>query len=103
MANKHTPGPWIVLGEGTEIWTDGENRASHFLAETVGSKSMAIALQGLANARLIAAAPDLLASLEECVAHLHCPAHFKPGGDRACETCARYERARVALAKARDE
>lgn len=52
----HTPGPWEVQDDcATSIWAGG-----HYIAETY--------TDGEANARLIAAAPDLLAALEAIVA-----------------------------------
>ena len=61
---KHTPGPWAVVGtnieqieEGVEIATVSEYRT--------------MTLRQSANARLIAAAPDLLAALREADTYLH--------------------------------
>ena len=56
---KHTPGPWSVSGrDGDEIWA----------ARTFGATAIATVDPGedsRANARLIAAAPDLLVALKE--------------------------------------
>ncbi len=57
---KHTPGPWALhadhaINGGHQIWGDG------CLVADVATD---------ANARLIAAAPDLLAALEGCRAAL---------------------------------
>lgn len=58
MSNKHTPGPWQI-GKGYRV---------------IGGNSQRVAVcddneltPGIANARLIAAAPELLSSLRECV------------------------------------
>jgi hypothetical protein len=78
--SKHTPGPWVatcsdVVGErpigdsGLRFWnveeSDGPkyrgNVASVFSAEHIGGITIA---ERNANARLIAAAPDLLEALE---------------------------------------
>ena len=87
MSAKHTPGPWIVRDNG-EGWVcpiiDSPSVGGGYYA------SIATATQrdphpregggistttARANARLIAAAPDLLAALEKAVEH-----YGKPGG-----------------------
>lgn len=65
MTTKHTPGPWAFsLNEGHtahEIWsTYGPERGISFVAN-VAAKS---------DARLIAAAPEMLAALLKCHAQL---------------------------------
>ena len=69
MNTQHTPGPWrYARGNGSP--TTGEHMIAGatpgYLAEVrdVGSGSV------VANARLIAAAPDLLAALEETLESL---------------------------------
>jgi hypothetical protein len=57
---KHTPGPW-GLGDGDEVYS------------VPGYKSVAMVClhsEGKANARLIAAAPELLAAADEAFAFL---------------------------------
>jgi hypothetical protein len=78
--SKHTPGPWQIKNDYTErhivianvdgeTFTDGTSSCSYdFVCDTYGdgdddSRSMAVAI---ANARLIASAPDLLAALTLC-------------------------------------
>jgi len=61
--SKHTPGPWKVKDcrpdvSTRQVWTD-ESRGSVMIATTGGTDKEA-------NARLIAAAPDLLEALR-CV------------------------------------
>lgn len=58
--SKHTPGPW------TYCMTDGTNYARITCDQTGGDNLRGYC--GEANARLIAAAPDLLAALEKCEA-----------------------------------
>lgn len=62
MKTKHTPGPWTIL-PGNENWLDG------VVISDSDSDSIATVHWGMhdavANARLIAAAPDLF---EACVA-----------------------------------
>lgn len=59
-AGAHTPGPWIVDGppHSQIVWADALNRVC-FLAHSDGRDVE----RDIANARLIAAAPDLLAAL----------------------------------------
>lgn len=63
IVSKHTPGPWNVDG-GTNnkgdlyIWQTGEYYGGHAIATVHGE----IQEGAEANARLIAAAPDLLAT-----------------------------------------
>lgn len=96
--SKHTPGPWVLRTR--ERW-----------GPTVRVGDLYVWLAGIvpsserpgeheANARLIAAAPDLLASLKEML--------DKGEGCAACGFGApgcgcRYERARAAIAKAEGE
>jgi len=78
-AEKHTPGPWAPEGPPYRI-TKSE-----------------------ANARLIAAAPDLLAALKELLFHVESHAlvqHAKLQADEAAAVEAAVLDARLALAKA---
>lgn len=61
--SKHTPGPWQVNhSDPTQVCdTDGEQRGCAPLALAVGETIK----ERTANARLIAAAPDLLEALQE--------------------------------------
>lgn len=61
----HTPGPWDVqdpLGGGPNEWIFADGL---YIAEVDGEREEADA-----NARLIAAAPDLLAALKDAVEYL---------------------------------
>jgi len=80
--NQHTPGPWSY-SEGTRTIRGPQN---HWLASM---DSWDGAIDHAANARLIAAAPDLLAALQDCVA--------VPNKNRPDEV---WQRARAAIAKA---
>lgn len=68
MGYKHTPAPWFEVKHFSEwLISDG----SRLVATTAGSPAhlgLAHAKRDAANARLIAAAPDLLEALEDCVA-----------------------------------
>ena len=77
---KHTPGPWIA-----DLYEDG-----CFVVRPHGKEGPLIAERGVwfddeshANARLIAAAPDLLVALRNLLDHT-C------GTDSFCEWCARH-------------
>ena len=67
MSTKHTPGPWQAVNSGRHEW-------SHWINGPDGQSSV-VGVTRLArdptrsdaNARLIAAAPDLLEALSSCV------------------------------------
>ena len=65
MKVKHTPGPWQVRHfNPTEVCDcDGEIRGCSGIARTSTNSPMP---ERVANAKLIAAAPDLLAALQQC-------------------------------------
>ena len=74
MNTKHTPGPWKADEHGLHIWgiSVGGCRmelSDHLIADIRGWGHLQYLPDGIriqkANARLIAAAPDLLASLIE--------------------------------------
>ena len=69
--SKHTPGPWKV-GMAFDNYGETEIAIEHMTP--AGNLVVAVALGGLqgqdANARLIAAAPDLLAALQAIVKSL---------------------------------
>ena len=73
--SKHTPGPWSTSFEdyGDEIWFGGEGKGMHRI-EFQTSRGLrtrcylgGVTEEDFATARLIAAAPDLLAALKECL------------------------------------
>ena len=74
MKSTHTPGPWIVCecDESAIVYIEQDRGALHDEEpSTIGEIDLAgdgiDKDTGLANARLIAAAPDLLAACEELV------------------------------------
>jgi type VI protein secretion system component VasF len=84
MTTQHTPAPWRIQFNSVSDeyrMLDDDNDQIEFSRE-----------QGRANARLISAAPDLLAALEElCLApNKHRPEEY-------------WEAARAAIAKAKGE
>lgn len=75
----HTPGPWVVLGsafvDAAEDYAIGVRfeGGRQIIAEAFGRHDWETALPSKANARLIAAAPELLEAL--LVAHSHLEMH----------------------------
>jgi len=74
MTTTHTPGPWTVqtLGEKINGYPDWNSYCIRHLNQnvhiaTVGHVDRYYEQQNEANARLIAAAPDLLAALKKSV------------------------------------
>jgi hypothetical protein len=108
MTTKHTPAPWrradsdyyfnVLLGK------DGVIK----LEKSLNTNQL---LQNQANAKLIAAAPDLLEALQLIFKHYdrnngeaphHCHAHKAHWDldDSPCEVCSDWEKARAAINKA---
>jgi hypothetical protein len=98
---KHTPGPWQVnltrVDHAIVRWhIASEKHGSAFpICEHV-IESEPTGAEQLANARLIAAAPDLLARLIECEEQLRGVTGALPGSDSA-EVC---DAARAAIERA---
>lgn len=93
-AATHTPGPWEADSNG-KIWGDIENPVhdgdSPLLAEMWGNGA-----EQRANARLIAAATDLLSTARETAEQPCSTLSYEDGEPGCCWTC----RARAAVAKA---
>ena len=67
MNTQHTPGPWAVGSEGGHIETANAWRMSIAICYNKDSKADGVSKEAFeANARLIAAAPDLLEALQLC-------------------------------------
>lgn len=79
MTSKHTPGPWLVKGKQSIRGSDGE-----YIAKTNWNN-------GAANARLIAAAPELLSALQVAELALR---------ERGLRACGEYKQIEAAIAKA---
>ena len=62
---KHTPGPWTIEREADRLLI--RNRVGYFGDLLVGGPNPDANAQNEANARLIAAAPDLLEAAKEMV------------------------------------
>ena len=108
---EHTPAPWNC---------ESRTEAGRVIATDDGKSFVAVwdkSLDGTdfpvdANARLIAAAPDLLAALEgtlqvldkrleQAQQNAHYPSEFKPENSPSPSEAKKREAARAALAKAR--
>lgn len=101
--NEHTPGPWEIVPEGNNFHShtismrnpEGVRWAAVAKTQqgnTIYPHLTISAKQQLANARLIASAPDLLEALEEL--ELHCRAGGFPNDV--------LKQSRAAIAKATD-
>ena len=90
---KYTPGPWTADSLNC-VWRGGPDINGVLVANCNNSKMPTAAHpeQATANARLIAAAPDLLAALQELVAEEDGDFHNSTEG---------FNMARAAIAKAR--
>ena len=64
----HSPAPWTVFQDPMRRWTIGN--ATHRICDMWGKDPAFYTAEDEANARLIAAAPDLLDALIECVSEL---------------------------------
>ena len=89
--NKHTLGPWSV--EGSALVVSSENR---LIAQALDTNIRA-------NARLIAAAPQLLAALESLVLDADCDHSTEPDQSHRLVSVSAVEMARAVIAKARGE
>lgn len=90
MEVKHTPGPWVVTRGGqSEPFSIEASTRTVALVKSCRNEADA-------NARLIAAAPDLLAACEAMLAHRFCFATQK-------EAESGFAQARAAIAKARGQ
>lgn len=99
--SKHTQGPWVAdLGEAYRVRAQRDGGQVAIMMNLKGPHGMGGRRDGdevAANARLIAAAPDLLAALEAILPDAI--ANHIGGPD----TQARIDAARAAIAKAKGE
>ena len=92
---RHTPGPWsVVLVGALKIKADS---TPGYFATIEGACAGAHGAEGEANARLIAAAPELLAALESLVS---APDAFPPPGEFS-DTARKHREARALIARIR--
>lgn len=104
---EHTPGPWELCDFGDYGDFDGRSRVicGDDIRLAVVQVPSDDDIEGNANARLIAAAPELLAALEEAHDVLHRTlVAFVPSNDRAYEYIGEtMSNMRSAIAKARPQ
>ena len=98
--SSHTPGPWNAVESQPGIYLIRELCAEAEFSH-IATASRRGPTELLANARLIAAAPDLLAALEDAREEIAMRV-LEDGGDQRSVTkaCAKYD---AAIAKARGE
>ena len=94
--NKHTPGPWHVQGDHGKLWieTSGNDDTIAEVHRRAAKGSVYSCKEASANAKLIAAAPDLLEALEDSLTALNI---VYPNGSPVLNA------AYAAIAKARGE
>lgn len=100
MKAKHTPGPWHVQPGRLHLVDDANGQGvadthNYWRADSTEEREQA-------NARLIAAAPDLLAALTHLLDMMH-PHLLDLEGDMGRDLADAMQSARTALAKARGE
>lgn len=97
-APKHTPGPW-KLNAGRCIETTSGTFFLSYGSDRYGNPNFREPVELDANARLVAAAPELLAALREVTRCLGWHAQQHPVG----KNCIAVSQARAAIAKATGE
>ncbi len=69
MHNQHTPGPWLNHGcsvYSAKVWSEGIATGDRYIASSQPLDESMPSDEDLANARLIAAAPEMLEVLKLC-------------------------------------
>ena len=94
MDAKHTPGPWILQGGRSFRTQGGQFYLAYSTLKTTGEPSFKDFVELDANARLIAAAPELLAALHEMLPIVAMRVQGTTDGEPL------LKRARAAIAKA---
>ena len=100
MTATHTPGPWRQDEPGSLLVIAGEGKSKDDIVAGCWGHSEQRYAEGVANARLISAAPEMLAALQaEIDTHGHLSGRCAvPAGANGCT--ARCEGVRAAVAKA---
>jgi hypothetical protein len=105
--SAHTPGPWEVASNSSVVFAVNDDRDEDGCREAVAqcgseigpSRGLKFGLERDANARLIAAAPELLDALHRIAYGLECDGRTADGMTKA----AAAKLARAAIAKAEDQ
>jgi len=66
----HTPGPWFASACDNNIEADVRDSENYFIAVCMGGAGIDGAENALANAALVAAAPELLSALQKAEAFM---------------------------------
>ena len=107
--SEHTPGPWTLKELHGEVYTDHGSDwlfgpdgkpIIHFHPGDYDSEAWYEFED--ANARLIAAAPELLAALESCIGHIEETNKWHPE-DHPINDCPVLNNARAVIARAKGE
>lgn len=97
MSSKHTPGPWLVANTHDAYAVRGDDgmRPIAYIepSEITFAGKEVTTPEDKANARLIAAAPELLAALEDLLAPYNMAEEYQ----------AKIAHARAAIAKAKED
>jgi hypothetical protein len=108
MNAKHSPGPWRRTNLTVHtVAPEGALVLARVLESGVETLAASTPEQATANANLIAAAPELLAALEDASRALdvleeeHAP--LAPSGNGCCVICDARIKARVAIARAKGQ
>jgi len=103
MKTQHTPGPWQSFNGGAVVGTVEDRDGSTYVADIRHRANG----ESAANARLIAAAPDMLAALVSALSVLDAEAEARGAEDSADyyggSAAAAAASVRVAIAKVRGE
>jgi hypothetical protein len=82
MSTQHTPGPWYAIGRMVEVGDDDHADICSTNPDQFGQGHLAPPIEEQqANARLIAAAPEMLAMLQEVADYLDRYADVIDGDD----------------------
>lgn len=110
----HNPGPWkigdqygpvmdeIVGGDGRTVCAVWTHRPKVSMRGASHRREAEVIPEAMENARLICAAPDLLAALENCVLELRqYHTHYNQKCEGGCPALVYIEEAETAIAKAK--
>lgn len=111
---KHTPGPWTAEKRSGDEWWFGGHDGAEIVVRDPANMHDAICVIGAslstegkadADARLIAAAPELLAALDYVIRDIELRSNFKRGDQKGLVDIGNgaYMQAKAALAKATGE
>lgn len=110
---SHTPGPWSAIDDGSRsdgLWVSGPSRGEPVICDLVGrlydheAQCGQLTGEDVANAHLIAAAPDLLAALKRTVDTIkawHCLHGDEIGWDIYLQHAPEMQAINAAIAKAK--